>query len=376
MSRHFDVAVVGLGATGSAALLSMARRGLRVIGFDRYSPPHRLGSSHGRSRIIRQAYYESPAYVPLVRLAWERWQALERDTGRRLLQQTGGLMLGPPAGELIHGAETSAREHGLPHERLDRRALSARFPEFAVPEGTEGLFEPMAGILDPEACIASALELAVRAGAEVRTAVTVTELMSEGEAVLIRSNVGAPVRAGWVILSAGAGMPALLQGAIPLEGERQAMFWFAARKAGTWSAEARPVFIWEWEEGRFFYGLPDQGHGVKVARHHEGDAGFPSEREQRVRADEEAAVTSLVHRFLPTLTERPVDGAVCYYTNTPDRHFVIGPHPVDGRIILASACSGHGFKFASALGEVLADLVTTRKTGFDLDPFKPDRFMP
>lgn len=375
MSRHYDVAVVGLGATGSSALLALARRGLRVIGFDRFSPPHSLGSSHGRSRIIRQAYYESPAYVPLVRLAWERWQALERDSGRRLLQQTGGLMLGPPTGELILGAETSAREHDLPYERLDRRALSARFPEFMVPEGSEGLFEPMAGILDPEACISGALELAVRAGAEMRTNVAMTGLKGEGEAVLIRSSESAPIRAGRVILAAGAGMPALLEGAIPLEGERQAMFWFAPREAGAWSAETRPVFIWEWEEGRFFYGLPDQGHGVKVARHHEGEAGFPGEIEQRARADEEAAVTTLVRRFLPTLAERPVDSAVCHYTNTPDRHFVIGPHPEDARILLASACSGHGFKFASALGEVLADLVTTGKTGFDLSPFRPDRFM-
>lgn len=374
MSRHYDVAVIGLGATGSSALLALARRGLRVIGFDRFSPPHNLGSSHGRSRIIRQAYYESPAYVPLVRLAWERWQALERDTGRRLLQQTGGLMLGPADGELIRGATASARGHGLPHERLDRRALAGRFPEFAVAEGTEGLFEPMAGILDPEACISSALDLAVRAGAETRTSVAVAQVRGEGDHIMIETNPGAPVRAGRVVLCAGAGMPALLEGAVPLEVERQTMFWFPPRQAGAWGAETRPVFIWEWEPERFFYGIPDQGHGVKVARHHEGDAGFPGETEQAVRPEEEAAVSELVRCFLPTLDDRPLAGAVCHYTNAADRHFVIGAHPEDARILLASACSGHGFKFASALGEVLADLVTTGRSSFDLSPFRPGRF--
>lgn len=374
MPRRGDVAVIGLGATGSNTLLALARRGVRVIGLDRFSPPHKLGSSHGHSRIIRQAYYESPAYVPLVRLAWERWQALEQDGGRRLLQQTGGLMLGPADGELLVGATASAREHGLPYERLDRRALQGRYPEFRVGEGTEGLFEPMAGILDPEACITSALALAARAGAEIRTGEAVTGVHGGGGHLEISTGSGARLDVGRVVLAAGAGMPVLLGGAIPLEVERQTMFWFEPRERGAWRAETRPVFIWEWEREQLFYGIPDQGRGVKVARHHEGEAGAPGETEQPVRPEDEAAVTDLVRRFLPTLTDRSSAGAVCHYTNTADRHFVIGPHPADARIILASACSGHGFKFASALGEVLADLVTEAKSGYNLSPFLPDRF--
>lgn len=374
MPRHYDVAVVGLGAHGGSALLALARRGLKVIGLDRCSPPHNLGSSHGHSRIIRQAYYESPAYVPLVRDAWERWRALEHDGGRRLLQQTGGLMLGPADGELINGASASAREHGLPHERLDRRALQGRYPEFRVGEGTEGLFEPMAGILDPEACITSALDLAARAGAEIRTGEAVASVHGEGDHIAISMKSGARLDVGRVVLAAGAGMPSLLGGTIPLEVERQTMFWFEPRERGAWQAETRPVFIWEWERDQLFYGIPDQGRGVKVARHHQGETGLPGEAEQPVRPEDGAAVADLVRRFLPTLVDRPSAGAVCHYTNTADRHFVIGPHPADARIILASACSGHGFKFASALGEVLADLVTGEKTGFDLRPFQPDRF--
>jgi sarcosine oxidase len=372
--RHYDVAVVGVGAHGSHALLALARRGLKVIGLDRFSPPHNLGSSHGHSRIIRQAYYESPAYVPLVRDAWERWLALERDGARPLLQQTGGLMLGPADGELIGGAAASAHAHGLPHERLDRRALSARYPEFRVAEGTEGLFEPMAGILDPEACISTALDLAARAGAEIRTGVPVTRILGDGTNLRIQTAGDERIEAGRVILAAGAGMPALLGGAIPLEVERQVMFWFSPRLAGDWRADTRPVFIWEWERDRFFYGIPDHGRGVKVARHHEGEAGLPGDAGHPVRGGDEAAVVELVRRFLPTLMERPSAGAVCHYTNTADRHFVIGPHPANEQIILASACSGHGFKFAGALGEVLADLVTGGTSRFDLRPFAPDRF--
>lgn len=373
MPGRYDVAVIGLGAAGSHALLSLARRGLRVVGLDRFAPPHNLGSSHGRSRIIRQAYYESPAYVPLVQLAWERWLALEQDAGRALLQQTGGLMLGAATGELVQGAAASAAQHDLPHEHLDRRALTARFPDFVAPEGTVGLLEPMAGILDPEACITAALDLAARAGAEIRFRAPVRDLQPQRDHVRVLPAAGPPLEAGKVVLAAGTGMPGFLADVLPLEVERQAMFWFAPRSAG-WRAEHQPVFIWEWEPGRIFYGLPDQGHGVKVARHHEGKPGTPAESEQPVTPEEEALVTLLVRRYLPTLGDRPIASAVCHYTNTADRHFVIGPHPAHERIILCSACSGHGFKFASALGGVVADLIGEGRSDFDLEPFRPGRF--
>lgn len=373
MPGRYDVAVIGLGAAGSSALLSLARRGLRVVGLDRFSPPHNLGSSHGRSRIIRQAYYESPAYVPLVQLAWERWLGLERDSGRALLTPTGGLMLGAPDGELVQGAAASAAQHGLPHEHLDRRALAARFPDFAAPEGTAGLLEPMAGILDPEACITAALDLAARAGAEIRVRAPVREVQGEGDHVRVMPAAGPPLEAGKVVLAAGTGMPGFLAEVVPLEVERQTMFWFRPRSGG-WRAEERPVFIWEWEPGRIFYGLPDQGHGVKVARHHEGEPGSPAEAVQTATPAEEALVSLLVRRYLPTLEDRAMASAVCHYTNSPDRHFVIGPHPANERIILCSACSGHGFKFASALGEVLADLAGEGRSGFGLEPFRPGRF--
>jgi len=374
MARGYDVAVVGLGATGSSALLALARRGISTLGVDRFLPPHAQGSSHGRSRIIRQAYFESPAYVPLVRDAWERWEALERDAGRSLLQKTGGLMLGPAAGTLVTGAERSAREHGLPHERLDARAIRRRFPQFLVAPTTEGLHEPMAGILDPEACIASSLALAGRAGATIRTDCPVDRVEPAREAIRLHAG-GEVIEAGRVILAAGAWMPALVAGTLPLMVERQVMWWFRPADQMAWQARKAPVFIWEWEAGRYFYGIPDQGAGVKVARHHEGLVVSPDQVRRSASAEEADDIRRLIATRLGGLEPAPVDHAVCLYTNTPDHDFAMGAWPEDPRVLLASACSGHGFKFASALGEVLARLATGKAVPLDLTPFSPARFL-
>ncbi len=375
MARPYDVAVVGLGATGSQALLALARRGLRVVGLDRFAPPHAHGSSHGRSRIIRQAYYESPAYVPLVRDAWDRWVALAHDTGQPLLEQTGGLMLGPAAGTLVAGAEASARAHGLAHERLRAAELRRRFPQFQVGDAIEGLHEPLAGILDPEACIAGALGLAAAAGATILPECPLTGIGNE-PGVLRLATPSGPLEAERVILAAGAWMPRLVRGTVPLAVERQVMWWFRPRHAETWRAGTAPVFLWEWEPGRYFYGIPDQGAGVKVAHHHEGRLTDADAVERTIAAGERADIRDLAARHLAGLGPDPADAVTCLYTNTPDHDFVLGPVPDEPRVLLASACSGHGFKFAPTLGEVLARLACGESAGFDLAPFAPARFLP
>ena len=375
MARPYDVAVVGLGATGSQALLALARRGLRVVGLDRFVPPHAHGSSHGRSRIIRQAYYESPAYVPLVRDAWDRWEALARDTGRPLLQQTGGLMLGPADGTLVTGAEASARTHGLAHQRLGAAELRRRFPQFQVGAATEGLHEPMAGILDPEACIAGALGLAARAGATILAKCPLTSISNEPGVLRLATPSGS-LEAARVILAAGAWMPRLVRGTVPLAVERQVMWWFRPSAADTWRAGTAPVFLWEWEPGRYFYGIPDQGAGVKVARHHEGPLADADDVDRSIAPAERADIRALAAQYLAGLEPDPADALTCLYTNTPDHDFVLGPVPDEPRVLLASACSGHGFKFASTLGEVLARLACDEPSGFDIAPFAPARFLP
>ncbi len=374
MATAPHVLVVGLGAAGSAAALTLARRGARVTGLDRFRPPHPHGSSHGRSRVIREAYYESPAYVPLVRRAYELWQALERDGGRPLLRQTGGLMLGPEGGSLVSGARRSAETHGLPFELLDAAGIRRRFPAFHAPAGTVGVLEPRAGFLDPEAAIETALTLAARAGADLRFEVSVTGWRGTPSGVRVETSAG-PLDADQVILTPGAWAPALLGGnAAPLSVERQVMYWFAPARPEGFGVGALPVFIWEWEPGRLFYGIPDHGAGFKVAQHHGGETTTADTVRRRVLPEEVAGMRQLLRRFIPDADGPPTDAVTCLYTNTPDHHFVLGPHPDEPRVLLGSACSGHGFKFASVLGEVLADLALTGRCGFDLTPFRPARF--
>ena len=368
------MAVVGLGATGSAALLALARRGVRVVGLDRFSPPHRFGSTHGRSRIIREAYYESPVYVPLVRAAYEAWARIEHDLGRPLLQVTGGVMLGPPESTLVQGALRSAREHGLPHELLDTPALRRRLPAFAIPDGTAGVWESRAGILDPEACVAGCLELAQRAGAELQLNTPVSGWSRVGDGLRLDTAEGS-IECGRLILAAGSWMTDLCGDLrLPLTVERQVMAWFAPAERTPFLAASLPVFVWEWATEQFFYGIPDQGDGLKVARHHEGEPTTAGTVDRTVRPADIAAIRGLLNRFLPAADLPPCDAATCLYTNTPDRHFLLGAHPHEARVLVASPCSGHGFKFASALGEVLADLAIEGRSRFDLSAFDPGRF--
>jgi sarcosine oxidase len=374
VSLTVDVAVIGLGAAGSAAALSLARRGLRVVGFDRFTPPHPWGSTHGRSRVIREAYYESPVYVPLVQRARELWLQLERDSGRRLLQVTGGLMLGPPDGSLVTGSRLSAETHGLPFECLEGSELRRRFPIFTPGPGTVGLFEPRAGFLDPEAAVEAALTLARAAGADLRFGTVVEGWQARGDALLLNTSAG-PVHAGRAVLAVG---PWLGQwpgfGTRPPEVERQVMLWFTPRtNRSSFAAAVAPVFIWEWSRERFFYGIPDHGVGFKVARHHEGVSTTPETVDRTVREAEVSEIRELLARCIPDANGPLQESAVCLYTNARDRHFTIGLHPGEPRVVLLSPCSGHGFKFASVLGEVAADLATGVTPGFDLGPFDPRR---
>jgi len=374
VSLRAEVVVVGLGATGAAALDALARRGVEVLGIDQFHPPHALGSSHGRSRIIREAYYESPAYVPLVQAAYEGWARLAEDSGQPLLRQTGGLMLGSPASSLIHGARESADRHGLSYRWLEGKELSRRVPDFRLEPGTVGLFEPRAGILDPESCITALLTRAAAAGARILAGTNVARWRRAGDGFEVETSRGT-VSCGSVVLAAGPWLPSLLgKLRMPLSVERQVMLWF---RPGTdrFDAARLPVFLWEWMTDHLFYGIPDTGAGLKVARHHEGEVVSPESIERKVGSGDIEQVRELLRRFIPLADGPPVDAATCLYTNTPDHHFVLGPHPGEPRVILASPCSGHGFKFAVAVGEVVSGLVLDGGTRFDIGPFSPARLL-
>ena len=373
MTTH-DVGIVGLGAMGSMSALELARRGQAVIGFDRFRPPHPFGSSTGRSRIIREAYFEHPQYVPLVQRAYVKWAELERDGKVALFTPTGGLMIGPPEGSLVTGARRSAELHGLPFEMLSAREVRRRFPVFLAAPGDAGLHEPRAGVLRPEAAIEAALSLASRAGADFRYEEPVLEWHPRAEWISLRTAAG-EYRVRRLVLAGGAWMAGTLPGeSLGLTVARQTLFWFAPLGDSSLVAPERmPVFIWEWAPGEMFYGFPDQGAGVKVAIHHQGEPADPDTVRRTATPDEAERLRGLMSTRTPAFNGPLLEGAVCLYTNTPDGDFILDRSPADGRVILASPCSGHGFKFAPALGEAIAELVLDRTPSFDITPFRLGR---
>lgn len=352
--------VLGLGAAGSATAHALARRGLRVIGIDRHRPPHPFGSSHGSSRIIREAYFEDPRYVPLVQEAWARWRELEAASETKLLQRTGGLMIGPPDGELVAGARRSARTHGLSCEELDARELERRFPVFAPKEGTVAIFEQRAGILFPERCLETFLRLARSAGADLRFGTAVERWEADGEGTRVRTAHGEWLRSRHLVLCAGPWLAGLVPELdLPLEVERQVVHYFAPHPeaAPGFDPSCLPIFIWEHEPDRYWYGLPDTGEGLKLALHHQGENVDPDRVRRQVTLEEIAALRSIVEPVFRHPFAGHRRSEVCLYTNTPDRHFLVDRHPEHPQVVLCSPCSGHGFKFSILLGEILADLV-------------------
>jgi len=369
--EQYDVIVVGLGAMGSAACYHLARRGREVLGIDRFAPPHTMGSSHGQTRIIREAYFEHPIYVPLVQHAYELWAELERESGRRLFVQTGGLMIGPPDGIVVGGAKKSAEEHGLPHDTLSAAEVRRRFPALQPTDDMVAVWEPRAGILFPETCVETHLTLARRHGAEIHLNETVARWETNESSARVVTSQGI-YQASRLLLASGSWITTLLpELKLPFTVERQVLYWFEAKRAPeNFRPERCPIYLWEHEPERFFYGFPDLGEGVKVAGHHEGRIVSPDAIDRAVHADEPEAMRAVLRKFMPDADGALRSAVVCMYTNTPDHHFFIDAHPRCPQVLVASPCSGHGFKFSSALGSVLADLLTEGKTQFDLSLFR------
>jgi sarcosine oxidase len=365
----FDIIIAGLGAVGSAAAYQLAGRGLRVLGLDRYHPPHALGSSHGGSRVIRETAFEHPRYVPLARLAFENWRRLERDSGQALLHVTGVLFVGSRESPLVAGTVASAREQGIPHELLETGEIAHRFPALQRLDDAVGVFEPGGGWLDPERCVAASLRLAAERGVSLRFEEPLERWESDGDGVVV-TTARDRYRARRLLLAAGPWMPELLGGAgVSLSVERQVQHWFTAATA---DAARLPIFIRQVPEG-VFYALPPVGDEIKVAVHHSGAATTPATVDRTVSAGEIERARALLERYAPALGGEHRRAAVCLYTNSLDGHFVIDRHPAHPAVVVASACSGFGFKFASAVGEILADLLQDRPPGIDLTPFRIGR---
>lgn len=308
--------------------------------------------------------------MPLVRDALVRWEALGRDTGRALFQRLGGLSIGQRQGALIAGVLASARAHGLSHEVLDAGEVRARFPALNPPDDAIGVLEPDAGVLATEACVEALLEDASAAGATLRTGETVVGWRSQSGGVRVETQRGV-LEADALILAMGPWMAETPEGQrLGLRVTRQLVFWYELNA----SPAGLPVMLWEHPNGSVFYAIPGPGTRIKAALHHEGEIVHPDSVDRIANLRDDAPVRPLLEQLLPGAAVPPVEGSVCLYTNTADGHFVVDALPGHERVFVVSACSGHGFKFAPAVGELVADLVLGERPSFDPAPFRAARF--
>jgi sarcosine oxidase len=374
----YDVAIIGLGIVGSAALAALARRGCRVVGIDRFAPGHARGSSHGTTRVIRLGYFEHPSYVPLLRTAYPLWRELETRSGQLLLTITGILEIGAPESDLVTGTLHSSRLHGLPHEILDARSLMKRYPAFRLRDDFIGVFQPDGGFVRAEPAVTALQELASGSGAELKRKQRVLAIEPHRSGVRVTTACG-DVLAGCAIVAAGPWVKSLLpQLRAPIRVTRQVVGWFepAQHLRASFAVERFPVFLLQNPDG-VFYGFPGDANGVKVAKHHHLNEAVDADHyDHTVSATDEATIRTVLTAHLPAAAGRLLAAQTCLYTMTPDGDFIIDRLPGYPQVIVASPCSGHGFKFAPVIGEILADLAAAGSTHHDIARFSLARFSP
>jgi sarcosine oxidase len=374
MTRSFDVIVLGVGGMGSAACFELARRGRQVLGLEQFPLVHSRGSSHGHTRIIRTAYAEGPAYVPLVRRAFERWYELEQLSGKHLLTECACLNAGPAGSEHVEGVRSSVREHHLASEELTGEEINRRFPAFRFPADYSGVLEQAAGFLYVEECVRAHIDAAVALGAEIHAEEPAREWKVVGDGVEVTTGKGT-YRAAKLVVTAGAWATRLLADiGVPLRVMRQVLTWFdVGSPPDRYRRNLFPVFIADVPGGPF-YGLPaiDQ-FGLKVARHYNApELPNPDGVTWDTTPEDGRAVRAFLDEYIPgpgALTK----AQVCMYTITPDCHFVLDVHPHFPQVSVACGFSGHGFKFASTVGEIMADLADTGRTKHDITMFRAKR---
>lgn len=378
--QHFDAIVIGIGAMGSATLYQLAKRGWNVLGIERYQIPHEMGSSHGLTRIIRLAYYEDPSYVPLLRRSYELWRELERLSGEKLYFQTGSIDMGPADSEVFAGSLRSCIQHELPHEALNSRELSARFPGYQMPGETMAVFQPQGGLLAPERCIAAYASLAQTHGATLRTGERVLgwQALADGR-ILVESDQGAYTADKLVICAgawAGKLLPELADKALP---ERQVLIWLRAKEPDLFTPRRFPVWNALVDEGRY-YGFPEfnpdgRTPGMKFGRwHHRGEICDPDMVDRETYAEDEALLRQFAERYFPAGAGETLRMSACMFTNTADEHWILDTLPDAPQVCIAAGFSGHGFKMASVIGEIMADLAQNGRTEHDIRLHQLQRF--
>ena len=373
----FDAIVVGLGAHGSAAAAALARRGQRVLGLERFGRGEGRGSSGGSSRMIRLSHFEHPWLVPMAAASWDGWRALEHETEQAILTETGGLYAGPAGSAIVTGATHGAVAHGLAHEVLDAREIHARWPILEPAEDVVGVLEAKAGALRADRANAGHLAVAERLGAELRSGARLVHWRpAAGGGFEIETADGVVVGAEHLVLTTGPWIgESVADLRLPLVVEREVPMWFRATvDPARVGADRLPIWVLR-DGASLFYGIPnDPELGLKVSIHHWGTFVEPDAVDRTVGERDIERVRAFLRRRMPLANGPLVNGEVCLYTNAPDDTFVIDRHPAAPGVAFASACSGHGFKFAPVIGEILADLVLEGTTTWPLEPFQADRF--
>lgn len=373
MPEHYDCIVLGLGAMGSAALDQLARRDVRVLGIERFTAAHDRGSSHGRTRMIRRAYFEHPDYVPLVDRAFRHWFDLQGELGRSLYQRTGLVVCGPAASDTVSGTLAAARKHHLPIGEVSVRDRNHRFPQFRFPDDDTVLFEEDCGFLYVEDCVRAQIDRAVASGASARFEEVVHDWSSDGGHVHVVSDRG-EYTADRLVIAAGAWSSRVLRDlGLPLHVLRKVQFWFPVSPGAAAAHSHSPSFLFERPEGAF-YGFPCiDAQTVKVAEHSGGHSTDPDALDRGFDPDDVRPVSRFLRACLPGVEPAPARHSVCMYTKSPDGHFIVDRHPLHQNVVLAAGFSGHGFKFAPVIGEALADLVLDGRTDLPIEFLQLDR---
>jgi sarcosine oxidase len=379
VTKHFDVIVAGVGSMGASACYQLARRGVKVLGLEQFDIPNTLGAAGGFSRMIRLAYFEHPDYVALLHRAYELWHEIEQDSGQKLFHKTGGLYAGRPDSDLISGSLRAAGDYKLPHEQLDHAEARRRFPQFQLPDDYVGFFEPEAGMILSDATVATYAAQAMRHGAQLQGRESVVEWKAYAGGVAVKTDKDT-YNADRLILCTGAWTSKLLHGLdIQLTVTRQVLGWLWPRRPEYFELGKFPV--WAIDPGRqgefegVYYGFPmmDQNPGFKIARHFPADPTDPDQVDRTPTEQDIEEFMPAVHQYFPDALGPLLAARVCMYTNSADGHFIIDKHPEHPQVILACGFSGHGFKFVSAIGQILADLAQHGQSELPIEFLSLDR---
>jgi len=360
---------------GSAALYELAGRGYRVLGLEQYSIPNSLGSSHGETRILRVAYFEDSRYVPLALAASDLWRKLERDCHESIFFRTGSIDSGLPTGELFRGSLRSCKDHQLDHRVLTSKELAREFPGYRLPEGFLSVYQPDGGVLLSEQCIKVYVNGSIRRGADIRTNERVLSWERAGTRLVVKSSVS-EYETERLVICAGPWIPKLISGFVhAVRPERQVMGWFRPLREDIFCPDRFPPCNLEFED-EHLYAIPTFGKsGFKCGvSHHLRESIDPDSTSRSCTAKDERVIRRSCERVFPEGLGETVELRTCIYSNTKDRHFLLGFISNDPSVIVAAVCSGHGFKFASLVGEIIAELVGHGSSRHDISMFATDRF--